>query len=430
MDNEVTEQAPVADAGGAMEKLMAPPTPPEKIEEKLPPPIEQKAEPPVPPEPSPQTEEKEEKVEDKKPVEDDSDIDEQELAKNASPKSVEALKIIKQKAKEARQEARKAREELAQITAARAEVDARIKKLEEQQVTPELQKELDDLRGFRQNIGIETDPEVTKPFDDRIASSLDNITGVLKQLAVPEPTLKYINDHGGLYAFRNSEQFMPSQIRNKDGSPMTHSQFYKLHIDPNLNVSQSEELNDSYAEIRRASREKAASIKSIAANKEQYVKSKQAAAQAAKDEWVKRADAHSAKVLESYGEDAKLKEIPPNASPEVQASIEKHNQTYRDAEARFRQILGNVTPENLVESAMAAGYVPVLQQRLKDSAAVNDSLRKERDDLQKKLDDLILAGKTSDLNGTTEAQKTTAPLRITGATASGDAMTEMVNQLK
>lgn len=415
----------IEDAGAAMAALMTPPeeTPPPaekpKQEEKKPdetppaetPPAEKKPD-ETPPAETPPAE---------TPPEEDHFDDEVE---QISPKSKEAIRILKDKAKAEHGEVKKTRAELAEERKARAEIDARIKELETKVITPELENELNELRTFRQTYALETDPAVTQPFDDRVAAATEGITDLMKQIAVPEATQKFINDNGGLYNFRTSNGFMPSNLKNKDGSRMTHAQFYKTFIAPHLTESQAEELNDSFAEIRKANRDKANAIKQLATNKEAYLKRKKEIQDAATKEWVERVGTHSKKVLESYGDAAKMLDIPVDATPEQRAAIEQHNADYKTAEARATQIMQNVTPENLVEAAIAAGYVTVVQRQLKDAQSKISALTTERDEAKKKYQDLIEAGKTSDLAGTHELP----PPGTKPAANAEEAMTNLMNQ--
>lgn len=356
------------------------------------------------------------------PVEDKFD----EEIEQISPKSKEAIKILKEKAKTEHGTVRTVREELAKERKERAAEAARIKALEEKTITPEIENELTELRTFKQTYALETDPTVTKEFDDRVKAAGDTIGDVLKSVAVPESTMKFINDNGGLYNFRMSNGLMPQQLKNKDGSRMTHAQFYKQHIEPNLNEAQREDLNDSYAEIRKANRDKSNTIKNLSTNKEAYLERQKKSVEEAKEQWIQRVGAHSKKVLEGYGDAAKLLDVPPNATPEQTAAIEKHNTDYRNAEARAQQIISNVTPENLVEAAIAAGYVTVLQGQNKEITASLEAVTKDRDEYKAKYEKLINAGKTTDLHSTEDIPGS----QPKPAANAEDAMTRLVNEGK
>ena len=339
----------------------------------------------------------------------DAEIDAIELKPGASQKSQEALAILKQKAKDEHKAAKEAAKRAKELEQSQQAVDSRIKELEGKQLTPEIEQELTQLRQFRDTYGIEDDPGLSKPFDDRITAATSALDSVMKQIGVPDATIKFIQENVGLYSFRLSGNKMPSQVRNEDGSPMTHSQFYKRFIEGNLNEEQKEELQDNFAQIRAARREKAAAVDHLKNNRQEFLQRRQESIKAAQEDWVNRVTKHSEVVLKQLGDVATLKDIPANASPEEKARLEKHNENYRKAEAKAQQILSTVTPENLTEAAIAAGYVDILQESNKDLSKKLADTEKARDEIQKKYEDLKNAGKTADLRGTAETIKGASP---------------------
>lgn len=353
----------------------------------------------------------------------DSEVDAVELHPGASDKSKSALSVLKGRAKEEHKARIAAEKKATEIEAAKQTIEGRITELESKVLTPEQEKELTDLRQFRDTFGLESDPSVTKPFDDRVAAASAGAVEVLKAIAVPEATLKYIEAQGGLYNFRQSDQLMPEAVKNPDGSRMTQSQFYKKFIESHLTVAQKEELSDAYAEIRRAGREKKAKVDDLRTNRDRYTKERQAAIETAKQDWVKRVTDRVQKVLPTYGEAATLKEIPQDASPEEKARLEKHNAAYKQAEAKFQQVMSQVTPENLTEAALALSYQEILKGENADLKSRLKAAEDERDKAKQDYDDLRNAGKTSDIR--TGVHTKTTP-KVSSKTTAEEAMTKLV----
>jgi hypothetical protein len=87
--------------------------------------------------------------------------------------------------------------------------------------------------------------------------------------------------------------------------------------------------------------------------------------------------------------------------------------------------MSNVTPENLVEASIAAGYMEIMRQRLADRDKDIQSLTKERDDLQEKYDKVRNAGKTARHRSTLDPK---SPSIKKHANAE-EAMTEMLSKV-
>lgn len=343
---------------------------------------------------------------------------------HASKKSAEAIETLRGKAKAEHLKAiaaEKAREEAQRASEA---VNARIQELESKVVTPEIEKELTELRAFRDTYGLESDPSVTGKFDERVKTASGAINEVMKSIAVPEATQKFIDANGGLFEFRSSSALMPPNLKNKDGSRMTHAQFYKTYIEGHLTDAQKEELSDLFTEIRHANRDKKQAIDNLKTNRESFIKQRGESMKKAQEDWVNRVSKTVETTLAQYGDIAKRKEIPAGATSEQKAEIEKHNARYDKAEAKFKEIMSSVTPENLTQAAIAAGYVDAMKDLVKEKEGVISERDKRIKELEDELTTIKKAGKTSDMRGT--AAKGAKLVKT--AKSAGEAMTQLVSE--
>jgi len=113
-----------------------------------------------------------------------------QLPAGASPKSHEAFSTIKIKAA---QEISSREAKIEELTKQLAERDEKLKN----PLTPEIEKELNDLREFRAKLDVEADPKF-KEFDKSITSTQDFIYAQLKKSpAVTEDVIKEIKKYGG-----------------------------------------------------------------------------------------------------------------------------------------------------------------------------------------------------------------------------------------
>jgi hypothetical protein len=430
-EQEIIEPQLPPNAEDAMRSLLevAPEVQPEvKKEDKpgeSPPPVDEK--PPVKPDDvvPPKADEKpiveppiEPVVEDKF----DSEIDAEELPPNASEKSKKGFATVKSRAKAEHKARVEAEQRTAKIEAERQAEAERIKDLESKLPTPEQIQRQKELEQFHQTFGLENDPALSAPFDQRVVSANQSLEGVMKQLGVPDGTIKFINENGGLYSFRMSNTRMPQNVKNKDGTPMTQGQFYKLYIEPNLSDAQKEEVSDAYTEIRKAHRDKQQAVDHLKSNRGEFLKKREESVKAAQQDWVDRVGKHSEVVKKSYGEAAVLKDIPPDATPEQKKAIEAHNASYRKAEARALKIISEVTPENLVEAAIAAGYVDIMKDKVLDVSNELEKVKADRDSYKTKYEDLKNAGKTYKAR----VEGAPANVNIKHFKTAGDAMTALV----
>lgn len=384
----------------AMDQLMAeidipetkPPPPPEKkvepppvapppaakVEPEITPPVSE-PEPPAAPPPV---------VEEKDPL---KIIDSVRLRSDASPKTSESFEIVKTQGKAGWERAKILEAELA---AERQEKED----LKKKQITPEYEQKMRDLETFQQTFGVENDPQFNSEFETAINDREGAAIGLLRQWRIlPDGAAKYVLENGGANQFRYSKELMPPNFKNDDGTPMTHSGYWTKYVQPNLSPDRQEELNDIFGEIRAIRRERDARLEDIRANRENYIKDRTEQTAKLQTDWKGRANARAAALITEFGDEAKAKVIPPDATPEQRAAIEKHNARVITAANESKKIAAEIfkSPEVFVETIMHAIRGKALGDILKE----RDTTLAARDatiaDLQKQLDAIKASATTT-----------------------------------
>jgi len=249
---------------------------------------------------------------------------------------------------------------------------------------------------------------------------------------MPDSAAKYIKENGGLLRFRYSNNYMPASLKNKDGSRMTHQQWWDANILPRLTPQQKDELNDVFTFLRNTTRMKGDALNSARANKETYFKQQKEAEEKSAQEWKEKIQSHAQKVLTTYGDAAKLKTIDPKDTPEVKAEKELHNKRYHQAEAIANKYLTQITPENLTEAAIGMGYLSLMKEDMKALEARATTAEGKVKELTTQLEGIKKSGQVGRKITIHEPAKETTtkavgPRRL-GQTSDEAAMEELVKQ--
>jgi hypothetical protein len=332
--------------------------------------------------------------------------------RGASEKTINAIKEIKKAAHEQR-EGRKLAEKT--VKELQQKLDS------SETITPERKKQIEDAIAFRQAFDIENDPEFNEKFTKQIAQGEETVIGMLRSWKLPENAAKYIQDNGGVLRFRTSNELMPTSVKSKDGSRMTHAEWWHEKVESNLTAAQKEQLGDELLNLRQVLRTRDSTIKDAQANRGKFIQSRQEEAQKAAKDWENRIIKHAEKVLPEFGEFAKKKDIPQNASPEERKTIEEHNARFEQAQKIAQKYITDITPENLVEAALAKAYLTVVKDVDKIHAARADKAEARVKELEKQIADIKSAGKTIKQGAT---GKTTTDIKPSGRLSDEDAMAE------
>lgn len=294
-------------------------------------------------------------------------IESVKLRSDASPKTAESFALVKKHASEAITRATALETQL-------KEAQDKVKFLEGNQFTPELKQQLEQLQQFQQTFGIDQDPQFNAEFDQAIKAgetqALDML-GSKNWRILPDSAVKYISEHGGVSQFRYSQDPMPPQFKNDDGSQMTHQGYWDKYVAPNLTGTRQEELTDILSEIRSIQRNKNARLNEVKSNREQFIKEATERQTKMQQEWTSRAEAHAKKVLEGFGPEAQAKQVPDKASPEEKAAIEAHNARLLAADKEAKQLSQTIfqSPEVFIEAILHAVRSKAMDAILKEKVA-------------------------------------------------------------
>lgn len=325
----------------------------------------------------------------KKEIEDfDREVDGMQLRKGASPKSEEALKALKEKAKAQHLRA-------VGLEQAKAELEARAKELEGKAFTPEREKEYNELRTFRQAFDLENDPEFNEKHTTAIKNEETATMELLKSWGLPDTAQDYVAKNGGPFEFQVSEKLMPIAFKNEDGSRMTHSQWWSANIEAHLVPAQKRSLDFHIMKIQEKQAERDGAVKDARANREKLIKERAENQSKQSKEWGDRVMAHIPKVLAEIGEDTKLKDVPANATPEEKAAIDKHNDLFTRSQTVAKKYLSEINPENLTEAAAWAAYGQVVAKAEVETLRAEGTAKDAKIvELEGKLEKIKNAGKT------------------------------------
>ncbi len=235
----------VRDSGDALDKLAAERT---KSKENEPPVVESPPAAPAEPDPEAKAEAEKTKAEAAErdallKKSDDYFKDTPQLPQGASPKSTEAFATIKVKAA---QEIAARETELEKIRKENADLKARVEGTKP--LTPDVEKEIESLRDFRNRLDVEADPKF-REFNTKIASTQEFIYAQLrKSPVVTDEVISEIKKYGG------PEKVHLAKLFEKIG-------------DPTLQRI----VESKVAEIEQISWAKEEAVKSAKANVKQYL---------------------------------------------------------------------------------------------------------------------------------------------------------------
>lgn len=320
------------------------------------------------------------KVEEKKEENLDSDLDEIQPKKHAHPnthKGYEALKgIIKETRTELRAE-KAARQEFEQkFTALETEYKGKV-------ITPELEKELTELRAIRREDRPEDDPQFQKEFVAPIAEISTRALRILEVENLSPEMKDFIVKSGGVIAMCNSSRQMPAPY-----SGQTFREFIcntlagKLSPVGQTRFNQAiatgmDRLDDMNHEIELAKK---------GGSERQQKRQQDIQEQFNKAVLDTRA---------SLGKMGEKMDYPPNASKDDKALIDKHNARVKKGEDLVTEyIKEGKNPTKVAEALVRAAQSQILVEELQDKDA--DLAKKDQKikELEEKLEKIKGSGST------------------------------------
>jgi hypothetical protein len=264
------------------------------------------------------------------PVEEpDEEVDSIQKPINLSPTNSQNWANLRQKAKERGKKLKEIEGELQQL---RAQATS-------QTLPEETKQELEELRSFRRTFDIQNDPEFRQKYDGAIEANRQRAYELLAKHQMSEENLNLIKDKG----FENLDQ-----------------EFFEEQIYKPLMKGTLEERKDAMA-LKKAME----SNLSLMVDKDQAIQeaSKQGSQwQQQRDQDARQRFEEFNKVVEARVADvqqkipwAKEQPVPPTATEEQRAQIEKNNQFYKKyVEPTFTKAMFDPSPQARVDTAMAA----------------------------------------------------------------------------
>lgn len=332
----------------------------EEVHEQIPEPKDEAAveEPPVEPETEVDTEQPPPDAPPKEapPAADDFEnlVDKIRPTKGATVKTQKAIEALREYAKKEHKTVKEVRREL-EAAMARKTLDETT------------EKELNELRTWRKQVAIERDPEFQQKYTADIAKNESSALNVMRSFNLPQETAEFIQKQGGLLRFRDSQLPMPQGTVGLDQKPFRGSQsdWWKDVIEPminNLPAGAKTRINFHLDKATAKAIERDEAVFEAKGNPEKFFKQKEQEFEAQKKDFASRADAQLMKEADLYGEIAKPKELPANASAEQKAEITKHNATIEEAKGEIARWLQDRTPEGEISKATARAYRNIAQK--------------------------------------------------------------------
>ncbi len=263
---------------------------------------------------------------------------------NVKPKTAESFAKVKTLAKAA-------------ITAAEekaAAAEKRALELEEKSknakaLTPETEKELEELRKFRTSLDVEADPQF-KQFDAKIAANEEAILSRLKTAGASDEVIAKIKEIGiSDVNWDELTQKMPAQVRRLIDSKLVD--------------------NENLADQKKQA------INAAKANADEFLKTRSQAqenqAKERQDKTRQEIDKHLPQMTWLA-----LKPIPTDAKPEERAGLEAHNKLVTDTKADLDSALNEDTPE--MRAALLLSYAQLRRVREDIKVVQSDATAKEK----------------------------------------------------
>ncbi len=317
--------------------------------------------------------------------------------KDAHPNTQKAIAHYRKKAREAKEAEVAAKREAKKS----AEERAALKVLD-----PETEKTLEELRTFRRNVDIEHDPEFVAKYVKGTEELQTQAMTVLESAGIlPEATKNFIQEKGGLLRFRSSSTPMPSGLKDgngalitkPDGSPLTHAEFYRHHIETHLLPEQREAITEIGLEARKLDRQKTQELNEAKAKGETLFRERAETQQKQRDEWQAKVKEAALAEVAKLGAVAQKKPVPSNATAVEKAIIDAQNSKIDRAAGITQRFLSDVTPANLAAMAVTKAYhETVYPDLMKEKDQQIADLQKRATTAETKLNNIYKAGQTSD----------------------------------
>jgi hypothetical protein len=251
------------------------------------------------------------------------ELDAVELPPHTKPKTGEAFDTVKRIAREKIVELTK---KAAEVEAARVELETKVKSLGDG-MTPEIKKELEELRSFRRGLDVESDPEF-KAFDAKAQANTDTIYTKLLAAGATSETIDKIKALGG----PNGVDWEPILAKL---SPVTRRA-----------------IESKLVENEDITERKAKAIEVAKKNSDQFLKTRAAQTEEQKKSLQVRAETTLKGLLPEF-EWLKPKTADAKATAAQKAEVAKHNELVKESEQYMKEAIADDSPEMRATLALA-----------------------------------------------------------------------------
>lgn len=309
----------------------------------------------------------------------DKELEQHQPPKKSHSGAAAGYKALKEVAKRERGETLKERQAR---ESAEKERDELREKLKNPALPEDVQKELEELRKMRRDRNIEDDPEFNQKYKAKLTEHETKALEILVDAGLNAKTAEWVKSRGGIIAMSKSKAKMP------DGQ-MTEMEWVEDVVLPKTPAVHRERVMRRIADALELADEMGTEIEKAKAEapqrKEAQLKAVQKMFEEGKDE-----------ALAALGDMAKPKDIPADATPEVKAQIEKHNERVKKAEKRFTEMLAqSQNPKEAAKVLVMASRSEYLDDFTKDQEAELEKTRKALADLQERYDKVKSSGNHS-----------------------------------
>lgn len=251
------------------------------------------------------------------------ELDAVELPPHTKPKTGEAFDTVKRIAREKIVELSK---KAAELETAKGELEAKVKSIGDG-MTPEIKKELDELRAFRRGLDVEADPEF-KAFDAKAQANTETIYTKLLAAGATSETIDKIKALGG-----------PNGV---DWEPILAK----------LNPVTRRVIESKLVENEDLGEKKTLAIEAAKKNSDQFLKTRAAQTEEQKKSLQTRAEDTLKDLLPSF-EWLKPKTADAKATPEQKAAVTKHNELVKESQQYMKEAIADDSPEMRATLALA-----------------------------------------------------------------------------
>lgn len=245
-----------------------------------------------------------------------------ELPPHTKPKTGEAFDLVK---KLAREKVTALQTELEAVKKTQADLEAKVKG---GTITPEIEKELKELREFRNKLDVEADPEF-KSFDVKVTENTEFIYKKLEAAGTPAATIEKIKSFGG-----------PANI---DWEPLLDKLPAITRRAIESKLVDSEDLLDK----------KSKAIETAKKNADEFVKGRASQTENQRKDLQARAE----KTLKGWVDSSltwmKPKTADPKATADEKAAVAAHNKLVQNAEEYMKDAIADDSPEMRATLALA-----------------------------------------------------------------------------